>query len=123
MIESQSRLAETLVEYLKEAGYDARLLTRTRVPIIKLVRSATVEVPESVSCDIGFNNFLAIHNTQLLKTYAACDERLTGMVLFIKVHLVLPGVDFKYSPINSGGRRSGTSTLRTAVPYLRMDMP
>ncbi|TGZ77481.1 PAP/OAS1 substrate-binding domain-containing protein [Ascodesmis nigricans] len=75
---------DELVTQLQESGYNAQLLTRTRVPIIKLVRPATPDVPDSVSCDIGFNNFLAIHNTRLLRTYAACDERLVQMVLFIK---------------------------------------
>jgi DNA polymerase sigma len=46
-----------------------------------------LEFPKSltgVQCDISCNASLAIQNTQLLRCYAACDKRVTPMVLFVK---------------------------------------
>ncbi|KAG5518563.1 hypothetical protein PMAC_002959 [Pneumocystis sp. 'macacae'] len=40
--------------------------------------------PEGISCDIGFNNKLAIYNTNLLTTYSNCDHRVRKIILFIK---------------------------------------
>ena len=75
-------------------GFEARLLTRTRVPIIKMRQLATPDHPE-IQCDIGFKNFLAIHNTQLLLSYSKCDVRVKQMVVFIKVCLpTLSGWEF-----------------------------
>lgn len=76
---------EILTKKLQEAGYEAQLLLKTRVPIIKLVRKPTENHPTELQCDIGFSNYLAVHNTNLLKAYAGCDDRLTQMVQFVKV--------------------------------------
>lgn len=69
----------------KEAGFTAQLLTRTRVPIIKLSAPASDEQPMEIQCDIGFENHLALYNTELLRCYSACDQRVRQMVIFIKV--------------------------------------
>lgn len=37
-----------------------------------------------VQCDINFAAQLAIHNTQLLRCYSACDPRVRPMILFVK---------------------------------------
>lgn len=76
---------EELKRKLMEAGYEATLLKKTRVPIIKLVKKPTEKVPHKIECDVGFSNFLAVHNTNLLKRYAEWDGRVVGMVRFIKV--------------------------------------
>lgn len=40
-------------------------------------------MPEfGLSCDIGFENRLALENTRLLLTYAMADPRLRTIVLF-----------------------------------------
>ncbi|MCJ1410707.1 hypothetical protein MMC19_004793 [Ptychographa xylographoides] len=37
-----------------------------------------------IQCDINFSNFLAIHNTLMLRCYSHCDPRIRPMVLFVK---------------------------------------
>ncbi|MCJ1477215.1 hypothetical protein MMC13_005886 [Lambiella insularis] len=37
-----------------------------------------------VQCDINFSNFLALHNTSLLRCYSHCDPRIRPLVLFVK---------------------------------------
>ncbi|MCJ1392109.1 Zinc finger, CCHC domain-containing protein [Xylographa bjoerkii] len=37
-----------------------------------------------VQCDINFSNFLALHNTLLLRCYSHCDPRIRPMILFVK---------------------------------------
>ncbi|KAF8539701.1 hypothetical protein BDD12DRAFT_736574 [Trichophaea hybrida] len=69
---------------LQDEGFEAQLLLRTRIPIIKMVQRETPGCLQEIQCDIGFKNHLAIHNTQLLLTYSKCDRRLKDMVLFVK---------------------------------------
>jgi terminal uridylyltransferase len=71
-------------EFLSE-GFEVTLLTKTRVPILKLVQKADGENPFDLHCDIGFNNPLGVHNTRMMRTYAMCDPRVRDMVLFVKV--------------------------------------
>jgi DNA polymerase sigma len=85
--EALEELPSLLEKKLQEEGFEAKLLSRTRVPIIKMVQEPTEEYPQEIHCDIGFKNHLAIHNTQLLVCYSNCDVRLKQMVLFIKVRL------------------------------------
>ncbi|KAI5782768.1 hypothetical protein EDC01DRAFT_664913 [Geopyxis carbonaria] len=77
-------LPAKLAERLQQEGFDANLLSRTRVPIIKLVQTLSTEPPLELQCDIGFQNHLGIYNTQLLCNYSRCDPRLKDMVLFVK---------------------------------------
>jgi DNA polymerase sigma len=91
---SQVTAEDALVEFpsllekkLQDEGFYAHLLSRTRVPIIKMVQKPTAEYPQEIQCDIGFKNYLAIHNTQLLLSYSKCDVRVKQMVLFVKVRL------------------------------------
>ncbi|MCJ1379301.1 Zinc finger, CCHC domain-containing protein [Xylographa soralifera] len=37
-----------------------------------------------IQCDINFSNFLALHNTLLLRCYSHCDPRVRPMILFVK---------------------------------------
>ena len=60
------------------------MLPRARIPIIKLTMPPTSSVPFGMSCDIGFENRLALENTRLLLTYAMIDTRLRTLVLFRK---------------------------------------
>ena len=37
-----------------------------------------------IQCDINFSNYVAIHNTKLLRCYAKCDPRVREMGIFVK---------------------------------------
>ncbi|KAL7276927.1 hypothetical protein RUND412_000071 [Rhizina undulata] len=69
---------------LLSAGLDVQLITKTRVPIVKIVQPPTKDCPYALHCDMGFSNYLALYNTQLLLSYSRCDERVKDMVIFIK---------------------------------------
>lgn len=91
-LESDEMTGDTTPDYpsllerkLQDEGFEAQLLLRTRVPIIKMVQRESSGCLQEIQCDIGFKNHLAIHNTQLLLAYSKCDPRLKEMVLFIKV--------------------------------------
>ncbi|KAH7100474.1 hypothetical protein BKA62DRAFT_800574 [Auriculariales sp. MPI-PUGE-AT-0066] len=57
-----------------------------RIPIVKLSLQPSPGLPFGISCDIGFENRLALENTRLLHTYASVDPaRVRTMVLFLKV--------------------------------------
>ncbi|KAM0786095.1 hypothetical protein ACM66B_006906 [Microbotryomycetes sp. NB124-2] len=82
--------ASGLVELLgslieKETNFHVKMLPRARIPIIKLTMPPTSSVPFGMSCDIGFENRLALENTRLLRTYSLVDPRLRVLVLFLKV--------------------------------------
>lgn len=81
---SASELVETLAKLIREeTDYTVMPLPKARIPIIKISRSPTADVPYDISCDIGFENRLALENTRLLLTYAMVDPpRLRTLVLF-----------------------------------------
>ncbi|KAK9729517.1 hypothetical protein K7432_000202 [Basidiobolus ranarum] len=71
---------EKLGSVLIERGMEnVMLLTRTRIPIIKLKDPIS-----SLNCDIGFNNRLAVYNTRLLRMYAEVDPRVKQIVAVVK---------------------------------------
>ena len=37
-----------------------------------------------IQCDINFSNYVAVHNTRLLRCYAKCDSRVREMGIFVK---------------------------------------
>ena len=84
---SPSELVEQLSELIRQdTDFHVLPLPKARIPIIKISHSATPEMPYDISCDIGFNNQLALENTRLLLSYAMLDPpRLRALVLFIKV--------------------------------------
>lgn len=84
---SASELVEILGRLIREeTDYNVMLLPKARIPIIKISRSPTSELPYDISCDIGFENRLALENTRLLLSYAMVDPpRLRTLVLFLKV--------------------------------------
>lgn len=65
--------------------FKVKMLPRARIPIIKLTMPKTQSNPHEISCDIGFENRLALENTRLLLTYAMADPRLRTIVLFCKL--------------------------------------
>lgn len=84
---SPSELVEILGELIRqETDFHVLPLPKARIPIIKISRPASGEVPYDIACDIGFDNQLALENTRLLLSYAMVDPpRLRSLVLFFKV--------------------------------------
>ncbi|KAF6766887.1 Nucleotidyl transferase domain protein [Kalmanozyma brasiliensis GHG001] len=82
-----SELVETLGQLIREeTDFTVMPLPKARIPIIKITRSPTADLPYEIACDIGFENRLALENTRLLLSYAMVDpQRLRTLVLFIKV--------------------------------------
>ncbi|WFC94267.1 RNA uridylyltransferase [Malassezia brasiliensis] len=69
-----------------ETDFQVLPLPKARIPIIKISRRATSEVPCDIACDIGFDNQVALENTRLLLSYAMIDPaRIRPLVLFLKV--------------------------------------
>ncbi|KAK4048449.1 hypothetical protein OIV83_004795 [Microbotryomycetes sp. JL201] len=85
-VKPASELVELLGSLIeKETNFHVKMLPRARIPIIKLTMPPTSSVPFGMSCDIGFENRLALENTRLLRTYSLVDPRLRVLVLFLKV--------------------------------------
>ena len=84
---SPSELVEQLSDLIrKQTDFQVLPLPKARIPIIKVSRAASSDIPCDIACDIGFNNQLALENTRLLLSYAMLDPpRLRALVLFIKV--------------------------------------
>ncbi|PWN21173.1 hypothetical protein BCV69DRAFT_282664 [Microstroma glucosiphilum] len=84
---SASELVEMLSKVIREeTDFNVLALPKARIPIIKISRGSTSELPYEISCDIGFENRLALENTRLLLSYAMVDPpRLRTLVLFLKV--------------------------------------
>lgn len=84
---NQIKSKVTAVEFVEHMGNllqqdgrfsEVKLLTRTRIPIIKLKHM------DGLCSDIGFENRLALWNTRLLKTYTEVDPRLKKLVYLVK---------------------------------------
>jgi DNA polymerase sigma len=56
-----------------------KILTKTRVPIIKMTDSET-----DLNIDIGYNNYLGVFNTRMLAAYAQIDKRFRQLVMIVK---------------------------------------
>jgi len=87
----QSGLPEQLETELSLRGFHTTLLSHTRIPILKIFRPADFISPSTnrhykypLSCDVGWQNRLALHNTRLLATYSSLDFRVRLLALFIK---------------------------------------
>ncbi|KAF9265154.1 Nucleotidyltransferase [Marasmius fiardii PR-910] len=92
LIDSDERLsASDLVTMLgdlleRETKFHVKPLPHARIPIVKLSLDPSPGLPFGISCDIGFENRLALENTRLLMCYAMIDPtRVRTMVLFLKV--------------------------------------
>lgn len=82
-----SELVVVLADVIRaETDFTVLALPKARIPILKISRGPTDDVPFDIACDIGFNNQLALENTRLLLSYAMLDPpRLRSLVLFLKV--------------------------------------
>lgn len=68
-----------------ETKFHVKTLPFARIPIVKLSLDPSPGLPFGISCDIGFENRLALENTRLLLSYASIDPtRVRTMVLFRK---------------------------------------
>ncbi|KAJ3120202.1 hypothetical protein HK100_012897 [Physocladia obscura] len=77
---TSAQLVEKLGAVMKSAGMrDVKLLTRARVPIVKIRDPVT-----GIRCDIGFQSNLVLYNTRLLKAYSQIDSRFRELVFIIK---------------------------------------
>lgn len=54
-------------------------IPKARTPIIKFIYS-----PTNISCDIAFNNALAVHNSRLIKLYLCQDPRFRPTMMILK---------------------------------------
>lgn len=64
------------------SGYSVKLFAKARIPVVKIQREY---VGGSFCVDICFDNPLALHNTRLIATYAACDPRMPSLFMFVKI--------------------------------------
>ncbi|KAI8612825.1 hypothetical protein BC830DRAFT_529272 [Chytriomyces sp. MP71] len=75
-----AQLVEKLGVVMKNAGMrDVKMLTRARVPIVKIRDPIT-----GIRCDIGFQSSLVMYNTRLLKSYSQIDPRFRELVFIVK---------------------------------------
>ena len=85
-----SRLPETTDEQLRAASkaFAELELSPTDIPLppSPVREHANLEYKGDVGihCDINFSNYVAIHNTTLLRCYCKCDPRVREMGLFVK---------------------------------------
>ncbi|WFD36924.1 RNA uridylyltransferase [Malassezia cuniculi] len=91
LLDGDERSSAELVEDLggvirAKTDFNVLPLPTARIPIVKISRPPTKEVPYEISCDIGFDNLVALENTRLLLSYAMVDPpRVRSLVLFLKV--------------------------------------
>jgi hypothetical protein len=72
---------------LQELGRRLRSARMTEVMVLKHARVPIVKFTDPVSgysCDICYENRLAIHNTRLLKTYSMIDPRVRPLIFLVK---------------------------------------
>ncbi|KAF8513399.1 hypothetical protein JB92DRAFT_227219 [Gautieria morchelliformis] len=70
----------------RETKFQVKTLPHARIPIVKLSLDPSPGLPYGISCDIGFENRLALENTRLLMSYASVDPlRVRTLVIFLKV--------------------------------------
>ncbi|KAE8377684.1 hypothetical protein BDV26DRAFT_281635 [Aspergillus bertholletiae] len=103
---------QILCKAFLDSGFDARITEKPRAPIVKLYEPPPQEHLNShmvesrwrnnhhfskqvtnletlslvgVQCDINFSGHLVIYNTELLHSYALCDERVRIVGVFVKM--------------------------------------
>ncbi|KAG2084957.1 hypothetical protein BD769DRAFT_1397451 [Suillus cothurnatus] len=70
----------------RETKFHVKPLPHARIPIVKLSLDPSPGLPHGITCDIGFENRLALENTRLLMCYTMIDPtRVRTLVLFLKV--------------------------------------
>lgn len=115
-LEAQVKIVIALGEILRKEKrfFNIKVLSRARIPIVKLKDMIT-----GISCDIGVNNALALHNTRLLATYAAMDARVAQLALIVKYWAKRRGLNEPY-----WGTLSSYCYLMMIIYYLqRLEQP
>ncbi|KAK3705457.1 hypothetical protein LTR37_013274 [Vermiconidia calcicola] len=80
-------------EQANQKREDSKPWTRER-------KAGPLDFPKSgvgIQCDINFFNPLGLHNTQLLRCYSLCDQRVRPMVLFVKAFAKRRKINSSYS--------------------------
>ena len=78
--DSRSKVLQELGRRLRSARMEnVMVLKHARVPIVKFTDPVS-----TYSCDICYENRLAIHNTRLLKTYSLIDPRVRPLIFLVK---------------------------------------
>ena len=78
---------------IAETKFHVKTLPFARIPIVKLSLDPSPGLPFGISCDIGFENRLALENTRLLLSYASVDPmRVRTIVLFRECMIVTPHI-------------------------------
>ncbi|KAK6819939.1 hypothetical protein RU639_006970 [Aspergillus parasiticus] len=108
----EARCPQILYKAFTDAGLDARIIQEARVPIVKLYETPSQGVSNSlgaeskgqsnyhfpkqttnlealssvgIKCDINLSGRLVLYNTELLRCYALCDERVRVVGVFVKM--------------------------------------
>eukprot|EP01080_Neovahlkampfia_damariscottae_P007745 gene7745-12215_t len=84
-------------------------LLNARIPIVKFKDPVT-----EIGCDICVNNLLAVHNTQLLKSYSLFDERFKQLVYIVKYWSKLRNLNEPYQ-----GTLSSYAYVLLIIHYLQ----
>ncbi|OGM41260.1 putative zinc finger protein [Aspergillus bombycis] len=108
----EARCPQILYDAFLDAGFDVRIIQKARVSIVKLYKTPSQGLLNSlkmesrgqnnhhflkqitnlealsslgVQCDINFSGRLVLYNTELLRRYALCDERVRVVGVFVKM--------------------------------------
>lgn len=83
MSKSGHSLSNIVTYLVLETKFQVKTLPHARIPIVKLSLDPSPGLPYGISCDIGFENRLALENTRLLMSYASVDPlRVRTLVIF-----------------------------------------
>ncbi|KAI3631759.1 hypothetical protein MIR68_010232 [Amoeboaphelidium protococcarum] len=88
---------------------DVKVLTKTRIPIIKYRDAVT-----GINVDLGFQNTLAVYNTRLLHAYSMFDVRLRHLVYLVKYWSKRRSINDTYS-----GTLSSYAYVLMVIHYLQ----
>jgi len=103
-----AELVETLGEFLKPLFPTIKILTRTRIPIVKFSH-------KDYKIDLGINNMLALYNSKLIKTYIDIDPRARQLAIIIKYWTKRRGIADTYS-----GTLSSYAYTLMVIHYLQI---
>jgi DNA polymerase sigma len=86
-VKAQSQLLQLLHDAIEDGKISknlkpdsSQLIKSSRVPVVKIK-----DEKRNLECDVCIDNFLAVLNTRMLKTYSLIDDRLRQLVILIKL--------------------------------------
>ena len=78
--ENPKKTLNYVTRMLKQQNMDdVLLISRTKVPVVKFFDSRS-----RTPVDISLNNTLAVHNSELMKSYSSIDSRVKELILSVK---------------------------------------